>query len=316
MNDKSTIKLPNGRVIRHQADPLATMLAQYTVDESAILPPGDYDHKENAGTDLAHRPVDRSSTVPDTRALDGKSVLVLGAGAVGGYVCRSLAALACLTLHLVDFDIVDAKHTRAGRTIYQPSQVNQKKVVAAKDLIERDHPDSRVIPYPFNVMDLPDIELVRLARRSAVTINAIDDATAMWRVNALLYSLVEVLYVALHRGAESAHVIVTVPYATACLRCALELDGPEQIQTLHGEPGLGLDIQNAANWCATLACELMYAKATGHPIRRWDLTKNIFFFANKSQPLSPDGPGVRMQQAHRRPGCPVCSTAGANGNVV
>lgn len=258
----------------------------------------------------------QSSTSQDhvlnTDVLDGGEVLIFGAGAVGGWVAYLLATIAKLIIHLMDFDKVEYQNTKAGRTIYIPGQVNQKKVYAAKSRIERDYPNSTIRPYPYNVMDIPDSELRRLARRVAIVINAIDDAVAMLRVNDLLYSITEVLYVALHAGAASGHVILTIPYVSACLRCSLGITSAADIHTLHGEPGLALDIKNVANQCATIALEIIHSKATGKPVERWDLTKNIIYFANRQGQLSPDGPGLRLQRADKRSGCSICSAAPNN----
>jgi hypothetical protein len=161
-------------------------------------------------------------------------------------------------------------------------------------------------------MDMPDDLLCGLARKASLVVNAIDDPPAMLRINDLFYRLNEVLYVALHPQAASGHVIITIPYASACLRCSLDIASANDIQTLHGEPGFGGDIKLVANYAATIALELMYSKATGQPVGRWDLTKNIFFFANRREQLSPDGPGLVLQKADKRPGCPICSAAPEN----
>jgi hypothetical protein len=145
-----------------------------------------------------------------------------------------------------------------------------------------------------------------------VVVNAIDDAEAIFRVNGLLYPLTEVLYVAMHPGAASGHIIITYPFVSACPSCSLRAQSSGDIQTLHGESGLGMDIRSVANQGATLALEIMYAKITGRPIERWDITKNILYFADQREALSPDGPGVILQTARKQPGCPICSIPPAN----
>jgi molybdopterin/thiamine biosynthesis adenylyltransferase len=239
--------------------------------------------------------------------ISGVEALVLGAGAVGGHVSASLAAAARIVIHQVDFDVVDRRHTYGGRTIYEPSHIHKRKVYAAKDKIERDHPNAVIQPYPYNVMHMPDLVLLHLASRSAVVINAIDDPRAMLRINDLLYPHVEVLFVALHSAGASGHVILTLPGISACLRCSLDISSAAEISTLHAEPALAVDIKNVANHCATIALETIYAKVTGRPVRRWDISKNIFFFANQREEADPDGPAIRLQQAQKRPDCPICA---------
>ncbi len=302
---KRRVKLPGGRVMVHRADPFVKYLSH---NESVTH--SDVPTIRNAPVRPTASSVNTDGQVPPSHMLDESEVLIFGAGAMGGYLAYFLAAVARIIIHLIDFDVVDHKHTRGGRTIYEAGQVRQRKVYAAKDKIQRDYPLSRVIPYPYNVMDLPDAELRRLARRSSIVINAIDDGTAMLRINDLLYTETEILYAALHTGAASGHVILTAPLATACLRCCLNINSPDEIQTLHGEPGAGPDIRNVANHCVTIALEIMEAKVTGKPIERWDITRNIFYFSNRrDEQLSPEGPGVHLRRAVRMPGCPVCSAA-------
>lgn len=310
--NKKLIKLPNGRVLQYRQDPMARHLPSDNAEDASPVPSSLFQ-----GGDAHHGGAASASNAPHNRVLnmqllDQMEVLVLGAGAVGSYVAYFLATAAGMIIHLVDFDVVEHKHTQGGRTIYQPGQAHQKKVYAAKQRVEHDHPNSCVRPYPYNVMDMSDGFLCRLARRVALVINAIDYAPAMLRVNDLLYWLTEVLYVALHPGAASGHVIITVPYASACLRCSLDIASPGDIQTLHAEPGLGVDIRLIANHAATLALEIMFSKATARPIERWDITKNIFYFSNRREQLSPDGPGVHLQRAEKRQGCPICSVAPNN----
>ena len=130
----------------------------------------------------------------------------------------------------------------------------------------------------------------------------------MLRINALLYSRIQVLYPALHSAAKTGHIILTTPGTSACLRCSMEIEDPHEIQTLHGEPGSGLDIRNVANHCANLACQLMYAQKHQQDINWSDSAKNIFYFSNARNQVSPDGPGILLQAARRRTGCPVCSS--------
>jgi len=253
--------------------------------------------------------------VMDVSLLSGRRALVLGAGAVGGYIAYFLSGVTGMVIMLVDFDHIESKNVQGGRTIYESNQIGMRKVDAAKAKIERDYPNSQVQTYPHNIMDFKDEELLLLAQNSAVVINAIDDAKAMLRVNTLFYPVTEVLYVAMHSGAASGHIIITFPFVSACLSCSLRVNSSEDIQTLHGEPGLGLDIRHVANQCATIALEIMYAKVTGQPIERWDINKNIFYFANKRESLSPDGPGVILQKARKLPGCPICSISPTNYSV-
>jgi len=140
------VRLPGGDVLRFREDPAASYFdaAGMTV--------------VNDGPEAASGPPSPASVDSKTRSftevLRGKSVLVIGAGAVGSHVAYGLAAYS-LVIHLVDKDTVDYKHTRAARTIYEPVQVHKKKVYAARYKIERDFPGSKVLPYHCDVNDVP-----------------------------------------------------------------------------------------------------------------------------------------------------------------
>ena len=293
-------KLPNGKVQRVQRHPMMQFLDDSEHDTLDPQLPATAPSRVPTGSGQPHQ-------VPELSALDGSEVVILGAGSVGSYVAYFMAGAFQAVVYLIDFDTVEAKNTQSGRSLYTPGSIGARKVYAAREFIESDFPHSKVVPLPYNIMEVPDGELIRLARRCGVVINAIDDPTAMLRVNALLYSRIQVLYPALHNGAKTGHIILTIPGKSACLRCSMEIEAPDEIQTLHGEPGSGLDIRNVANHCANLACQLMEAQNQKQDIEEWDLEKTIFYFSNARNHLSPDGPGILLQAAQKRAGCPVCS---------
>jgi len=300
MGHPDRIKLPNGKVINRSTDPLREQLSQ----------PADKDQQQQG-----QKPPDSDGHYHQSFELGGRKpgILMIGAGAVGSHLAFSLASACDCNFLLVDYDKVDIKHTRRARTIYSQDQAGKDKVYAARDTIEKTFPDSQVHPFPFNVMDLQDAALINLASHSQIVINAIDDPEAMLKINDLLYSLTEIVFVALHTRADTGHIIVTIPWATACIRCCLDIDEPDQIQTLHSEPALSLDIKNITNYCASIALEIIKSKLTGNPIERWDITRNIFYFVNKRQEISPDGPGIYMHTGKKRKNCPVCNISGSNG---
>lgn len=306
---KRLIKLAGGRVVPFRADRMAKQLKDSAVDEQRLTQPDSNPTTGSQTNQTSSASYSPHSQVLDPQVLEGSEVVVIGAGAIGSYITYFLAAMTSLIIHLIDFDVVDLKHTHGGRTIYESSHVHKKKVYAAKEKIERAYPLSRIIPYCYNIVELPDIVLTRLAGKAAIVINAIDDAAAMLRINDIFYSLVEVLFVALHSAGASGHIILTVPYVSACLRCALDITSADGIHTLHSEPALGADFRSVANQCSIIALEIMHAKVTGKPIERWDLSKTVFYFANRRERHSPDGPGVVLQRVNKRPGCPVCSAA-------
>lgn len=152
------------------------------------------------------------------------------------------------------------------------------------------------------------MELISMFRRSLLVVLAIDDPVQMLRVNDLAYPIIETLQVAMHAGAVSGHVAITVPQVSPCLRCILDVSGHQDIHRLDSEPGSSWNIQRVAHEAATITVEMLYSKITGEPISRWDIAKNLIFIANSRQESSPDGPGVRFEACGKRPQCPICNS--------
>ena len=150
-------------------------------------------------------------------------------------------------------------------------------------------------------------ELKSLFGRSAIVILAIDDSAQFLRTADLAYPLVEFIQVALHRGATSAHVVISVPFVTPCLRCTLNIDSANDIHRLDSESANSFDIVTASQLASKTAVDIMYSKATGKDIARWDTSKNLIYIANQKCQLSPDGPGICFEGSLKRPGCPTCN---------
>lgn len=82
----------------------------------------------------------------ETNCLTNKTVLILGLGGVGGYVCESLARCGVGTLILVDFDRVDI--TNINRQIIAlTSTIGKLKVDVFKERIKDINPECNVITY-------------------------------------------------------------------------------------------------------------------------------------------------------------------------
>jgi molybdopterin/thiamine biosynthesis adenylyltransferase len=243
----------------------------------------------------------------DGRLLAGQQVLVFGAGSVGGHVLMSIG-YTNLTIYLIDSKKVEAKHTQAGRTIYDSTQIGQFKVNAAKEKLERNFIGTQIIPMPYDVAELPDPELLRLFALAAIVILVIDDPVQILRINQLAYSQVEIIQVGIHRQGHSGHIAVSVPGQTPCLACTLNITSHRDIRRLDSEPAAGIDIAVVSQLAARLALDILHSKVTGKPIIRWDiLSKNLIYIANTQQSNSPEGPGFQYQSGRKRHGCPICN---------
>lgn len=304
MIHKKWIRMPNGRLVRRRPEKLSLLLAQnepfvpvtvgsdYNFDGVAETP--DQQHRYNTGT-------------TNNRTLAGCEVTIVGAGSVGGHLASALGA-AQLSMNVIDYKRVQFKHTSGNRTIYDPALIGLKKVYALKKKIERDSPGTKTNPYPYNVGEIPDVELKSMFARSLVVVLAIDDPVQIVRISDLAYPIVELIQVAMHAGGLSGHIAVCVPFATPCLRCTLNISGSQDIRRLDSEPANSLDIVTVVQQAARIAIDIMCSKITGQHITRWDTLKNLIYIANKKQELSPDGPGIRFESSQKRPGCPICNT--------
>lgn len=301
---KDYIKLPDGRLVRKKPGKLKLFLAENT---SPSIPEhifdfgvrqSEYDPKDNQP--------DYSMESFDISKLAGYVVTILGAGSVGSFLAWFLAA-ARLILNIVDFKNVESRHTQGGRTAYEATSIGLNKVDALKRKIERDHLGSTVNPLPYSVAEIPDIELKSLFSRSALVAIAIDDPVQLLRAADLAYPIIEVIQVALHRGAKSGHIAISVPFVTPCLRCTLNINNHNDIHRIDSAPANSFDIVTAAQMASKIAIDIIYSKATGQKITRWDTSKNLIYIANQKGELSPDGPGLIFEGSSKRPNCPICN---------
>ncbi len=295
-------RMPGGRCCRPQPDPLITYL-ENNPPEFSTLP---IEPALPMPEDSPAANITANDQVMNTSVLSGAEVTIFGAGSVGSHLAALLGP-ARLHIHVFDFKTVEAKHCRDGRTLYENSQIGSMKVDALQEKIEREYPGSSVHPFPYNVGEVPDRELLRLMQRSLLVVLALDDPVQILRIHDLAYPVVETIHLAMHRQAASGHIVLTIPFVTPCLRCTLGLDDSRQIRQLHGEPGNGWHIRRVAHEGAAVALDLMYAKITGQAIQRWNTECNLIYIANSRQEISPDGPGQHYEASQRRPGCRLCN---------
>jgi hypothetical protein len=298
-------RMPNGRTVKPEPGRLRLLLDNQTTPH-LLGPPIEDPFGQSTGLSPQNQGQYQTSDF-DVRRLAGTEVTIFGAGSVGSYLSYFLGP-ALLIQNVVDFKKVETRHTRGGRTIYEHCLVGSKKVLALKQKIERDYPGAVVHPFPYNVGEIPDIELKAMSSQSSLFIVAIDDGAQMLRINDLAYPMVEMIQVAMHAGALSGHVAITVPNVSPCLRCILDVSGQQDIHRLDSEPASSWHIQRVAHEAATIAIEILYSKISGQPISRWDISKNLVFITNSRQESSPDGPGIRFEGIQKRPGCPICNT--------
>lgn len=291
---------PSGRSIRHRPDRFKAMLAHRPINEIPLpvyIPPN-VESEEPASTVY-------STESFDSRAIIGAEVTMLGAGAVGSH-CTSLLAPAQLRINCVDDKRVQPRHTQGGRTAYDPSQIGLRKVDALRAKVMHNSPGTTIIPLAYKTSEIPDTELLDMLARSLVVL-AMDDPEEIVRVARLAYPVTDLVQVAIHAGAASGHIALTIPFLTPCLACTLGISDARQIHRLDSEAGNAWDIIAVAQTASRVIIDLLYSRRTGQPITRWDTSKNLIYIANAREELSPDGPGLIFEASQKATGCAVCN---------
>lgn len=298
---RKRVRLPDGRFVQTQR----SRLEQYLRDARSAT--GSARSVASHPGSPASRRADVGTADFNLQCLAGKEIVLFGAGSVGSYLAHFLA-VAPVILHVVDFKRVEEKHLREGRTTYREEDLGLLKVDALKRHLESDHPGVQVQPYPCNVAQFTDADLIAMFRQCLVAILVIDDPEQLIRVADLAYPLVQLIQASMHRGGHSSHIIISIPQVTACLRCTLRIAGPQDIRRLDREPSATGDIVTLANTTANFSKDLACSTVTGRRITRWDISKNRIYIAHRcDDSVSPDGWAPHYESGQRRPGCPICN---------
>jgi len=231
-------------------------------------------------------------------------IFLLGAGAVGSRNALLLAEHD-MTLIVVDHDAVEEHNTIGDRTLYQLGDVGQLKVYALRDKLAILCPNAVVDAHPRNVHDFTDGELRLMAQQCAAALVAVDEGAALLRLNHLLYSQLMMLYQGVHRLGQSGQVIITRP-GSPCLKCCLDVQDANEIQTLHHEPGLGVHTGAVAQLAVQVLVQELAARG-GSPLGQ-HLGENVsvLFTSHMASELTPSGPGIVCFAATGDPECEVC----------
>jgi molybdopterin/thiamine biosynthesis adenylyltransferase len=211
-----------------------------------------------------------------------------------------------IPLKVADRDVVESKNLDVTNTPFRPKDVGLPKALALKNYLAEVAPGVPVEAFQADLLLIPDQDLIALARSTGLVLGLIDDGEALFRINDLLHDYRPVIYAAGHHGARTGDVLVSRP-GHACLRCLLNIDSPNQIQTLDGEPTHGLDILSIAHLCAKVVLALLGDRRLGNPREVFDPDQaNFLFLENRLAPGNPGNLPPRSLRIERRPQCPVC----------
>lgn len=176
---------------------------------------------------------------------------LIGVGGIGTHVLLTLIEMGAREVHIWDDDIVSS-HNLPSQIIYAKDDIGRDKVVAARDFVERQGYDTRIIPHAERVV--PDTEL------SGLVISGVDSMASrsdIWQAIDASEGLVS-LYIDARIGGHFVHLFAfdpsdptySVPYAekallpdgaVADLSC-ITRENPHTAQTVSASVGVILHL--------------------------------------------------------------------------
>ncbi len=93
----------------------------------------------------------------DYEKIQEKTVLVLGAGALGSYISLSLSLYGVKRLVIVDFDIIECSNLNR-QILYTESDVEKKKLIVLSKKIQEHNSDVQVLPVHIKLISVAQLE--------------------------------------------------------------------------------------------------------------------------------------------------------------
>lgn len=203
------------------------------------------------------------------RSVSDREVLVVGAGSVGSAMVDMLVRSGVERFTLVDPDAVETSNL--SRSVYLMDDVGVSKVDALADHIRRVNPAARVTTVAAALQDVATNELHTVIGRASLVVAATDDPEAQLRLNHHAYAVgVPAMFPGIYARGRGGEVVVSLPGATPCFRCATAARQGGHRPTsrdygsgrLVAEPALGADILHVATAAAKLALGLLVLDET------------------------------------------------------
>lgn len=174
----------------------------------------DYLISRNIGRELYHRTKD----LFDDQILKNKKVTVIGVGAIGSEVSRSLARNGVGNL-----DLFDKESFEIGNSVRHAADlfyIGESKVQVVKRLILRSNPNISVNPYHVNVLDDNGLLEKSLSSSDLCLVLTAED-TVDYSINDLYIPQFDIPFIfgRVSRGAFSGSIQVVKYQETPCLRC-------------------------------------------------------------------------------------------------
>jgi molybdopterin/thiamine biosynthesis adenylyltransferase len=297
----------------------------------------------NDGTDAQVQPValvrrDRAFLAPRGGAgpdLAERRILLVGCGAVGGYIAVALARAGIGTLTLVDFDLFELENTY--RHVCGMAWRGWRKVQGLKQELERLVPYVHVNTHQGKLERLL-VESPELVGQHDLVISAIGNPTIELMLNERIWSDRSgppAIFAWLEPLGLGGHVLLThTPGgqpARGCLECLIDRrveGGPLENRAAFARPGVtytrdvlgcgsrylpfgDLDAQRTAEIATRLALDSLRGRAEGCPLTSWKGDDGDFLAAGFSVTARYLGMAAGVdtdRSSYIREACPVCAT--------
>lgn len=166
----------------------------------------------------------RDISVKGQKRLLAGSVLIAGLGALGGTVLKTLAASGVGTIGLADFDEVKLTNLQT-QSIYTIRDVGRPKAAAAKDIIRKLNPDTKINTYQER---LTSDNIEEIIEEYDIVVDATDNYVARYLINdACVIFKKPLVFGAMYQfeGLTGVLVGATAP----CLRCQFPSPPPSRL---------------------------------------------------------------------------------------
>lgn len=232
--------------------------------------------------------------------IDKSRILMIGCGAVGGYVVSAFAQAGITHLTLVDPDILQPENT--FRHVLGDKALHKSKVAALKEEVESKYPYISIITHQKHIQDTIREGLIDLSSFD-LAIFATGNHTVELYANRLLHQSADnpiTVFTWLEPYGIGGHALLTRPSNPGCLQClftsATSINTPLRNRAAfaaYGQsfgkddlgcgslytPYSGLDAQKTAMLAVQLSLDALIGREQGSPILSWKGSDTNFIAA-------------------------------------
>jgi len=151
--------------------------------------------------------------------MKNSTITLIGAGGLGT-LARNLARLGIGTLHVIDFDTVEAANL--PRQDFTVSDIGKYKVEALQEAVKRINPHTKFVGYRKKIQELTEMEKENAFGNTHLTVAGTDSFKAQAYINllALAYNI-PAIWAGWYERSHTAELFFQIPEVTpACFRCA------------------------------------------------------------------------------------------------